>query len=115
MELAGAQKDVAEYTTNGVDTSWGSADLKTFAIFTVPDLTLPEIREYTDLDQTVSHRPEILGKTRYKIDYAALVSAPILAALRDRTVRVDVDRVSAPLATTAIVPFSAAVAVPIGE
>ena len=102
-ERSMAQADVAEFSANGLDTAWGTQDLKSHGIVRVVNLTAHEIIELTDRDATVDHVGKTLGKVRYKVDYAAALSAAKVTALRDKTLRVDVDRVSAALPKTVAV------------
>jgi hypothetical protein len=108
-----ATEDLAKFVENGLDTTWGTEDLKVHAVVRVPDLTAHEQAEYLDKPRSVDHlgKPLAVGKSkgRYKVDYAAVLSAAKVAAMRDPAVRVDVDRASAPLAKSVIVSITATV------
>ena len=108
-----ATEDLAKFVENGLDTTWGTEDLKVHAVVRVPDLTAHEQAEYLDKPRSVDHlgKPLAVGKSkgRYKVDYAAVLSAAKVAAMRDPAVRVDVDRASAPLVKSVIVSITATV------
>jgi hypothetical protein len=97
-----ADADAAEFATNGLDTNWGTLDLKHHAVVRVPDLTLHEAAEYMDIDRAVDHKGQPLAKRRYRLAYETALSAEKVAAMKDPTVTVPVDRVSAPVAKGAI-------------
>lgn len=87
--------DAAKFAANGLDTNWGTLDLQHHAVVRVPDLTGHEIAEFSDPERTVDHRGKPLAKKRYRVAYETALSPVKIAAIRDREVRVPVDRAAA--------------------
>lgn len=102
-EYERAVADMAKAADVGWDTNFGMVDLKVHGVVRVPDLSIHEQRELLDRDWVQDHTGKVLGKKRYKVDYAAVLPAQKVANLRDSAKRVDVDRASAPLAKTVLV------------
>ena len=97
--LAAAQKrqDMAqvlrdEYLADGIDSNWGSGDLKVFGVARVDAITIAQIRELIDEDATESHKPIMLGKRRWRVNYRAYLNAPQIADLENDSVRVEAFR-----------------------
>ena len=102
MEKVDADRDAAEFGTNGLDTNWGTTDLKTHAVVRVADLTAHEERKLLDRDWANDHTSRTLGKVRYRLPYVEILDAQKVADIQDKAKRVDVDRASVPLAKSVI-------------
>ena len=106
MEKADADADAAEFGTNGLDTNWGTQDLKSHAVVRVADLTEHERTDILDRDWKNDHTNAMLGKVKHQLPYATVLDAAKVTAIQDKALRVDVDRVSVPLAKAVIVTAS---------
>jgi len=113
MEKADADRDAAEFEANGLDTNWGTSDLKTHAAVRVAGLTAHDMIDLVDRDWANDHTNATLGKVRNRVAYDEALPAATVAAMRDKARRVDVDRASAPLAKSAIQAASRAEVEPV--
>ena len=86
-----AQSERDQYLTYGIDSNWGHGDLCRFGVARV-DVTIQQVRELMDEDLTESHRPDLLGKRRWRVNYRAYLSAPAIDLLENDTVRVEAFR-----------------------
>jgi len=103
MEKAEADRDAAEFEATGLDTNWGTSDLKVHAVVRVADLTEHDTREFLDRDWVNDHTHRTLGKVCYRLPYANVLAPEKVADMQDKTKRVDVDRTLA-LSKTVIQP-----------
>ena len=89
---AEAENDSHLLSTIDSDTNWGTDTLKHHGVLRVADMTMHEVAEVTDSDETVDHLGRPLGKARYKVPYKTLVSAEKVAEFLDRELMVYPDR-----------------------
>ena len=88
--MAQAERD--EYLANGIDSNWGPGDLRVFGVARVDAITIAQIRELMDEDTTESHKPVMLGKRRWRVNYRAYLNAQQIANLENDDVRVEAFR-----------------------
>ena len=101
------EKDIATSESSimqihGLDTNWGSDDLKHHAVLVVEDMTPDELETMLEADQNVDLLAAKTGQRRIRYKYEDVVDAPEAGLLRDKELRVDVNRVRSPLPETAI-------------
>ena len=113
MEKADADRDAVLLSTVDADTNWGTLDLQHHAVIRVTDVTFHEERELLDRDWKNDHTNATLGKVRYRVPYDSVLSASVVADMRDKDKRVDVDRASAPLVKSVIQAASRAEVEPV--
>jgi len=96
---ASAQADRDDYLLVGYDTNWGREDLKVHGAVRVDGITADHVFELLECDEAESHRPNQIGKRRWRIRYRNYLGAGVIANLEDKEARVEAIRsVSAPLA-----------------
>jgi hypothetical protein len=96
-----AEADIARACAEGVDTHWPWKTLRAHGVVRVNALTLNDIAELTEHDFREDHIGHPTGKRRHQFRYWEHLAPPEVEALRNKALRVDVDREHA-LAKSAI-------------